>query len=300
MEEPDEIPRADWLRARFKRREVERGTTDSSDRYYEDDQGRRHPSTTTIVDRIDFGAYPEDHSLHENPWPLRMWKRQTDRWWVQRWYKRQVGILAHHLVTSQMDVSTPDDTIEAKTELIEPTDDAIRGHSKRELYETVRDYDDVALRADEWTYDRYPADHPLLDVAERDALDIAHLWRTEVRPELGLEYGDVYRGELKFVRLLDGEEWPPLGYGGQIDLIADLRGKVRALDIKTGALRTPHRMQATAYQHAFPELEGAVLVSVSPTGEWDVEWSEEWPQETLWQQFRAEIVTADMDDTFNF
>ena len=125
------------------------------------------------------------------------------------------------------------------------------------------------------------------------------MWRTTVRPELNVAYDDVWRSELKFVRLLDETGWPPVGYGGQIDLVADLRSKSRAVDIKTGSLRTAHKMQAVAYQRAFPELEGAALVHVSPTGKWHVDWSEDWPTESLWQQFRAEVVMAVEEDEFD-
>ncbi len=300
MTDPDEIPTHKWLQSRFQRRAVRRGTTVDGDRWYEDEEGRRHPSVTTITGRIDFSHYPEDSPLYESQWPLRTWQDHTRRWWVQYWYKRQLGILAHYRITSQMDVSTPDDTTDAQEELIQPSDDRVQNHSAETLFETIREYDGMGLGAEGWEYDRYPAEHPLLDVAERDADEIAHLWRTTIRPELDIGYDDVWRGELKFVRLLEESGWPPIGYGGQIDLVADLRSKLRAVDIKTGSLRTSHRMQATAYRQAFPEIEGAALIHVSPTGEWRVEWSEDWSTESLWQQFRSELVLAEQNDEFDF
>jgi hypothetical protein len=300
MTNPNRLPERNWLQSRFRRRPVRRGTRDDGDRWYEDDDGRRHASVTTVTGNIDFSSFPEESPLFESQWPLRKWKENTLRWWVKYWYKRQLGILGHYRITSQMDVSTPDDTVEAREELIHPSDDSVRHHTAATLFETICAYDDVGLAAEGWEYDRYPADHPLLDVAEQDADEIGHLWRTTIRPELHIGYGDVWRGELKFIRLLDGDAWPPVGYGGQIDLVAEMRSKLRAVDIKTGTLRTSHRMQAVAYQHAFPELEGAALVHVSPTGEWEVEWSEDWPTESLWQQFRAEVISAEGNDEFDF
>lgn len=299
MKGPDDLLDSKWLESRFRRRAVARGTI-AGDRYYEDDEGRRFPSTTTITGQIDFSAFPEDYPLFESRWPLRRWKRSTSRWRVKRWYKRQLGILAHYAITSQMDITTPDDTADARAELISPSADEVQGYSKQKLFEVLRDYDDVALDATGWEYEEYPAEQPLLDVATRDADKIARLWRTTIRPELNLDPDDVWRGELKFVRHLEETGWPPLGYGGQIDIIAELRQKTRAVDLKTGSPVMEYKMQATAYQYGIPDIEEAALIHVSPTGEWGVEWSEDWPQESLWHQFRAELVFADTHDIFDF
>jgi len=137
------------------------------------------------------------------------------------------------------------------------------------------------VAADGWEYHRYPAEHPLFDVAKTDAEDIAHLWQTTIRPALGIAYDDVWRGELKFVRPVEDSGRPPLGYGGQMDLVADLNEALPAIDLTTGTLRMAHRMQATAYQHAVPEIDGAALSHVSPTGEWNVEWSEDLQEITI-------------------
>lgn len=300
MDSPNKIPKRHRLESQFRRQRADRGSNDDEARYYEDGEERRHPSATTAIERINFEEYPEDSALHESQNKRRTRQRHTSRWWVKTWYKQQLGILGHHEITNQMDVTTPDDRADAREELIEPSDERVRKLSKQELFDTLSGYNDVGLAADNWEYNRYPAEYPLLDVAKKDAEEIAYLWRTTIRPDVGLEYEEVWRGELMFVHLLEDSGWPPLGYGGQIDLVADLRDKIRAVDLKTGRIRMAHRMQAVAQQHAFSEIEGAALVHVTPTGDWEVEWSEDWPQESLWQQFQAELVLAEQDDAFDF
>ncbi len=49
--------------------------------------------------------------------------------------------------------------------------------------------------------------------------------------------------------------------------LADPRSNRCVVDIKAGWLRTLHRMQAVAYQRAFPEIERAALVYVGPDSE---------------------------------
>ena len=51
-----------------------------------------------------------------------------------------------------------------------------------------------------------------------------------------------------------------LGYGGTVDLVALVQGKLTVIDLKTGRRRSPtHGLQVAAYCHALSISNGAVL-----------------------------------------